>query len=583
MFWVHAGSAARFEEGYRNIAERAKLPGWSQPDSDILRLVHSWLCDEANGRWVMIIDNADDLDVFSYPSDRGKSTKDNVSSNAVAALLEFLPQSPNGSLLITSRSRDVAFRLTGSYADIIMVHPMGQVHALVLLQNKLERSFEQDDAVALVEALDYMPLAITQAASYISRRAPRATVSTYLYDLRKGDGDRVKLLNMDIGDSRRDGRASNSIISTWQISFEHIHKSSPSATRLLSLMSLFDRQGIPESLLSGHYQEDNDTNSDFEEDLNTLLSFSLVATDIDGHQFEMHRLVQFSTRKWLELQGELEGWKEIYILLMGDCYPVGKYENWKTCQALFPHALAAVTYRPTDSSVLEAWASVLHKVSWYSDAIGNYLAAKEMGQGALEAREKVLGPEHPDTLASISILGWILGGHGRYEEAKAMHQRALQGSEKVLGPEHPSTLVCISILGWILGSQGRYKEAEAMHERALQGREKVLSPEHPDTLVSINNLGLILGRQGRYEEAEAMHQQALQGREKVLGPEHPGTLVSINNLGLILGRQGRYEEAEAMHQQALQGREKVLGHEHGLIYGRQGRYEEAEAMHQREL
>ena len=298
---MHASSTARFEEGYRKIAERAKLPGWDQPDVDILRLVYSWLCDEANGRWVMIIDNADDLNVFSCPSDRLKGSKDDISSNAAATLLEFLPQSPNGSILITSRSRDVAFRLTGSYADIIRVHPMDQAHALALLRNKLEGSFEQDDAVALVEALGYMPLAITQAAAYISQRAPRATVSRYLQDLRNGDRDRAKLLDMDIGDSRRDGTASNSIIATWKISFEHIRRERPSATRLLSLMSLFDRQGIPESLLGGRYQEDNDADSDFEDDLNTLTSFSLVAIDVDGHRFEMHRLVQFSTRKWLEL------------------------------------------------------------------------------------------------------------------------------------------------------------------------------------------------------------------------------------------------------------------------------------------
>ncbi|XTI90760.1 hypothetical protein V2W45_1411366 [Cenococcum geophilum] len=109
----------------------------------------------------MIIDNADDLGVFSRPSERRKGRKDDGSSNAAAALLEFLPQSPNGSILITSRSRDVAFRLTGSYADIIRVYPMDQARALALLRNKLKGSLKQDDAVALVEALNYMPLAIT--------------------------------------------------------------------------------------------------------------------------------------------------------------------------------------------------------------------------------------------------------------------------------------------------------------------------------------------------------------------------------------------------------------------------------------
>ncbi|KAI9854168.1 MAG: hypothetical protein M1813_001338, partial [Trichoglossum hirsutum] len=412
VFWVHASSITRFEEGYRKIAERAKLPGWDQPDVDILRLVYSWLCDEANGRWVIIIDNADDLGVFTCPSDRRKGSKDDVFSNAAAALLESLPQSPNGSILITSRSRDVAFRLTGSYADIIRVYPMDQPHALALLRNKLESSFEQDDAVALVEALDYMPLAITQAAAYISQRAPRATVSRYLQDLRKDDRDRAKLLDIDMEDSRRDGTASNSIIATWQISFKHIRKERPSATRLLSLMSLFDRRGIPESLLDSRYQEDNDASSDFEDDLNTLTSFSLVATDVEGHQFEMHRLVQFSTRKWLELQSELEGWKEKYVTLMDDSYPVGQHENWKVCRALLPHAQAAVACRPTNGGALGAWASVLFKAAWYASEMGSYHAAKEMGLSALEAREATLGGEHPDTLASVNNLGLVLSGQG---------------------------------------------------------------------------------------------------------------------------------------------------------------------------
>ncbi|KAH8727392.1 P-loop containing nucleoside triphosphate hydrolase protein [Phaeosphaeriaceae sp. PMI808] len=482
VFWVHASSRARFEEGYRKIAERGKLPGWDQPDADILKPVHSWLCDEANGHWVMIIDNADDLSVFPRPTQRRNVSKDDVSSNAAASLLELLPQSPNGSILITSRSRDVAFRLTGSYADITRVQPMDQAHALALLRNKLDGSFEQDDAAALVEALDYMPLAIAQAAAYIGQRAPRATVSRYLQDLRKGDRDRAKLLEMDIEDSRRDGTASNSIIATWQISFEHILSARPSATRLLSLMSLFDRQGIPESLLGGHYQKDNDASPDFEDDLNTLTSFSLVATDVDGHQFEMHRLVQFSTRKWLELQGELEVWRERYVRLMDDSYPVGRYENWKACQALFPHAQATVACRPAGGSALEAWASVLFKAAWYADDMGNYDVAQEMGRGALEAREAALGAEHPSTLTSVSNLGLVLEKQGKYEEAEAMHRRDLEGSEKVLGRDHPDTLTSAYYLAYLFHQRQQYVSASELYQIAYNGYLKALGSEHPTTV-----------------------------------------------------------------------------------------------------
>ena len=43
------------------------MHGWDDPKADVLRLVRSWLCDESNGRWVMVVDNADDADVFFTP------------------------------------------------------------------------------------------------------------------------------------------------------------------------------------------------------------------------------------------------------------------------------------------------------------------------------------------------------------------------------------------------------------------------------------------------------------------------------------------------------------------------------------
>jgi hypothetical protein len=44
-----------------------------------------------------------------------------------------------------------------------------------------------------------------------------------------------------------------------------------------------------------------------------------------------------------------------------------------------------------------------------------------------------------------------------------MQQRALEGYEKVLGREHPNTLASVSQLGSVLERQGEYDEAEAMH------------------------------------------------------------------------------------------------------------------------
>jgi Tfp pilus assembly protein PilF len=81
----------------------------------------------------------------------------------------------------------------------------------------------------------------------------------------------------------------------------------------------------------------------------------------------------------------------------------------------------------------------------------------------------------------------------------------------MLGPKHPDTLASISNLGWVLWSQEKDEEAEAMHRRALEGREKVLGLKHQETLTSVSNLGLVLWSQRKDEKAEAMHRRALEG------------------------------------------------------------------------
>jgi tetratricopeptide (TPR) repeat protein len=593
VFWVHASSLARFEEGYRRIANAVKLPDYDKPEANILQLTHNWLCDKTNGHWAMMIDNADDPSVLFGQPDRTKSSECNDSTQASSCLADFLPQSPNGSILITSRNRDVAHRLTGSSSNIIKVEPMDQSDALALLHKKLQGDLSTDDAVELLQTLDYMPLAITQAAAYISQRAPRITISRYLDNLRRSDKDRATLLKKDVGDVRRDGSASNSIIATWQISFEHIRKERPAAARLLSLMSLFDRQGIPDSLLYNHYQEGDDIEADFEEDIYTLASYSLVGTNVEGKEFEMHRLVQFSTKKWLELRDELERWKETYITIMEEAFPVGQHENWATCQRLFPHAEIVLTYRPANDDYLAQWASILFDAAWYAGDKGNYSAAEEMSRRALEGYRKARGVEHSDTLASMANLAMVLRNQGKYEEAEAMNRRALDGYEKELGKEHPDTLASVGNLASVLRNQGKYEEAETMNRRALDGKERILGKEHPNTLTSLSNLAVVLRNQGKYEEAEAMNQRALDGREKILGKEHPNTLTNLSNLALVLQDQGKYEEAEAMNQRALDGREKMLGKEHpdtltsvenlASTLQDQGKYEEAEAMSRRAL
>jgi hypothetical protein len=71
----------------------------------------------------------------------------------------------------------------------------------------------------------------------------------------------------------------------------------------------------------------------------------------------------------------------------------------------------------------------------------------------------------------IILSGWYLPRSNTSRLGQAMHRQDLQGLEKVLGPDHPDKLTSISHLGSVLEDQGRYEEAEAMHRRALECRE----------------------------------------------------------------------------------------------------------------
>ena len=127
-----------------------------------------------------------------------------------------------------------------------------------------------------------------------------------------------------------------------------------------------------------------------------------------------------------------------------------------------------------------------------------------------------------------------------------MFQHALATREKVLGPEHPQTLTSVNNLAVLYQAQGRYGEAEPLYRRALATKEKVLGPEHPETLTSINNLAALYKAQGRYGEAEPLYRRALATKEKVLGPEHPDT--NIVQLSYAVNQVNLKKHQEALQQ-----------------------------------
>ncbi|KAK4451207.1 kinesin light chain [Podospora aff. communis PSN243] len=581
VFWVHAGTQVRVEEGFRTIADAVKLRGRNEPKADIPQLVYGWLSNERNGRWVMVLDSVDDRDVLYGPS--------SCSEHNQRLLVTYLPQSRNGSILITTRSSDLAFRLTNRRQNMIEIGPMAKSDALALLEKKLGSLPDTDVAAELVQALDLVPLAISQAAGYIQARAPRSSPEKYLAEFRENERNRARLLGYDGGDLRRDGGASNAVLTTWQISFDYIRSKRRSAADLLSLMSFFDRQGIPDWVLrssgiakntmqareagdgesddsSSATDDDTDDGADdiddgFEDDVAMLRDYCLVTADDTGDEFEMHGLVQLSTRRWLEASGQQDAFKQQYIERMAALFPTGEYENWAKCRGLFAHVQLALGYRPGEETV-ETWATLLHNGGWYAWSQGRYDVAQQMVGKAKKVREKKLGREDVATLVTTSIFALVQKDRGQWEEARKLFVQVMETHKTKLGADHLDTLTSMANLASTYRNQGRWEEAEELEVQVMETRKTKLGADHPSTLTSMASLASTFWNQGRWEKAEKLFVQVMETHKTKLGADHPSTLTSMANLASTYRNQGRWEEAEELEVQVMETRKTKLGADH---------------------
>jgi tetratricopeptide (TPR) repeat protein len=468
-------------------------------------------------------------------------------------LSSILPASAIGTIIITSKSHEVACMLTGIESSTIEVHAMNDQDAFALLQKKFTFPVDEDEAGTLINALDHMPLALTQAAAYINR-TPRMNIARYLEEISR---DQTRLLDSGQVDIRRDATASNSITVTWQISFDYLQKRSPRATRLLFLMSLFDRQGIPKALLEGKYTAHEHGISDFDHDLYMLKSLCFVKSMENGGNFEMHGLVQLTTRQRMELNGELERWKNVYVSIINEHFPEGRPENWAVCESLFPHAQAALNNHPLDADALEAWASVSWKAGWYMSERGEFIKAYKLAVDSLEVRQILLDPDDPEIFDSLNSVGVALSRLGRYEEAKGMYQRAMKAQGRVFGVDHLDTLTSKLNIAQLFGSRGQWEDSGTLLQEVLgMVSKKETKPGRSLMLSTLTTLANAHRNLGRYKEAADLEVRILKSRESDLGSEHPTTVAVKGNLAYTYRHLGRFEEAEELNLQILSTQEK---------------------------
>ena len=561
VFWVHASSAERFHQSYVSIAQECQAPGYDDPKMDVLLVVKKWLERRDCSKWLMVIDNADDTQVFfGQPAESANTGTSKLDGN----LARYLPECAHGAILVTTRNKQTGSRLTYG-KGLIEVGEMDEDESDQLLRTVLNGvSTTSEELSMLSSRLECLPLALVQATAFIQENT--ISVGDYLELLTKSDHNLVNLLSGEFETVGRDSGTPRAVAETWILSFEQIEQQDAFTGEILSLMSLFDRQAIPLKFLykNEQHQGGDSTTTDIQltKALGVLKAFSFITEDKD-HKLNMHRLVQLVTRKWLVSKGTMQQFTRQALLAVSQAYPYGNYENRTVCGEYLPHAYAVLGSE--DTGLVDertARASLLYCIAGFFLYQGRWKEAETLGIQVMETRKKVLGDEHPKTLTSIGNLALTYWNQGRWKEAETLEIQVMETRKKVLGDEHPETLTSIGNLASTYGNQSRWKEAETLEIQVMETRKKVLGDEHPETLTSMSNLASTYWNQGRWKEAETLGIQVMETRKKVLGDEHPKTLTSMSNLAFTWKSQGRVEDALALLQNCLHLRQQILGPDH---------------------
>ena len=467
-----------------------------------------------------------------------------------ASVETFLPPNGPGRVLITSQNPS---------------WPHGQALDVPVLDVEISAKFlvsrtgdpDKQAAIELAEELGGLPLALEQAAAYI--QATVDSLAGYLAEFRRRRADLLPR-GEPVG-------YTGTVAAAWSLAFAQVEESAPGAAGLLRLLAFCAPDAVPVGLLlQSRPGLAGQLSPAVAEVLAPLLGDALAVKDAvaalrryslvrpaGDRTVTVHRLVQAVTAD--QMPDELrDAWRQAAAAVVEAALPDDARQpgTWPVFAALLPHAQAALT---ADSNAMTRIASYLG----YS---GSYVAARELSQGMLDARVRVLGPEHPDTLTARAHLARWTGKAGHAAAARDQYATLVSVRERVLGPEHPDTLTTRHNLANLTGKAGDAAAARDQYAALLPIDERVLGPEHPDTLAARHYFARWTGVAGDPAAARDLFAALLPVRERVLGPEHPDTLISRGNFAWWIGEAGDAAAAQDMLARLLPVREHVFGPEH---------------------
>ena len=294
VFWVNGESNENVRKSVVEILSFVNISA-SVTDNieDILNKFLSWL-SKMKRPWLLVVDNADELNDPNCPAGVKKICKGMLRRT-------HLPRK-HGHILVTTRANAAESKtfLKISNDDCLKLQCFSEEEgALFLMQRTGLGGNDLDpDAICLAKELGSLPLALEQAAAYISSNPLSPNFKDYL---KRYEEVKLRLLKQQHATALSlEAQHRLSTHTTWLMNFEYVKERSPAAAKIMRISAFFESEFIPFNVINRGFPECNQEElrecsfsySDIGDILKILSSYSLFSVNHQCKLFRVHKLVQ---------------------------------------------------------------------------------------------------------------------------------------------------------------------------------------------------------------------------------------------------------------------------------------------------
>ena len=294
VFWVNGESD---ENVSKSVAENFALlnvaASTRENVDDSLNKFLTLLSNE-NRPWLLVVDNADDVRSPTCPTGVEKICKGPWQRNARAP--------KNGHVLLTTRknAKDTATFLRLSPTNCLELQCFSEEEGALFLIRRtgLEGESLYQGAIDLATELGGLPLALEQAAAYISALPISITFKDYLDKYRHV---KLRLLQQKpVTALSVEAQHRLSVHTTWEMNFSFVIEKSPAAATMMRIASFLTSESIPFDVINpglptvnqAELREAARSKIDTAHILQVLNCYSLFSVDQHNRVFGVHKLVQ---------------------------------------------------------------------------------------------------------------------------------------------------------------------------------------------------------------------------------------------------------------------------------------------------